>query len=143
MKSALHYWIHRGLTLMSGNYLVDTNVIILLLRGDARAVELFNQADNIFVPSIVAGELFYGAQNSSRKQENRKIFLDFLSQYEIVGVDFLVAQEYGEIKSQLKGCGVTIPENDLWIAAVAKSKQYTLISFDGHFTKINGLQVVS
>jgi len=50
---------------MNGRYLVDSNVIIRLLRSDDRSVELFDQADNIYIPAIVAGELFYGAQNSS------------------------------------------------------------------------------
>ena len=127
---------------MNGNYLVDTSVIIALLKGDVRAVELFDQADRIFIPAIVVGELFYGAQNSTKKQENMRIFRDFLSQYEIAGIDFSVAQEYGEIKSQLKKGGINVPENDLWIAAIAKSNQYTLISFDGHFVKINGLQIL-
>ena len=70
-------------------------------------------------------------------------FLNFLSQYEIIGVDLPIAQSYGEIKAQLKKDGITIPENDLWIAATAKANQYTLISYDGHFTKIDGLRVIS
>ena len=128
---------------MSGKCLVDTNVIIRLLRSDMRSVELFDQADDIYIPAIVAGELFYGAQNSTRKQENIGIFSDFLSQYEIIDVDMPVAQVYGEIKAQLKADGINIPENDLWIAAIAKFYNFTLISFDTHFIKVNGLQVMS
>ena len=128
--------------LMSGKYLVDTNVIIRLLRSDKRSIELFDQADIINIPVIVAGELFYGAKNSTNKQENFEILSDFLSQYEIVDVDYSVSQVYGDIKTQLKRIGVNIPENDLWIAAIAKSYLYTLISFDDHFSKIEGLQVL-
>ena len=43
---------------MNGKYLIDTNVIIKLLRSDERSIELFNQADSICIPVIVAGELF-------------------------------------------------------------------------------------
>ena len=50
---------------MNGRYMVDTNVIIKLFRADERAVELFNHADSISIPVIVAGELFYGAENSA------------------------------------------------------------------------------
>ena len=127
---------------MNGKCLVDTNVITRLLRSDERSVELFNQAESISVPSIVAGELFYGAYNSTRKQENLDLFSDFLSQYEIIEVDLTVAQTYGEIKAQLKKDGFTIPENDIWIAAIAKAKQYTLIAFDDYFSKVNGLKVI-
>jgi len=55
---------------MNGKYLVDTNVIIRLLNSDQRSVELFDIADEINIPVIVAGELFYGAENSTKKQEN-------------------------------------------------------------------------
>ena len=128
---------------MSGKCLVDTNVIIRLLRADEHSIELFNKADSICIPVIVAGELFYGAQNSTLMEENVDIFSNFLSQYEVVEVDLPIAQTYGAIKAQLKKDGITIPENDLWIAATAKAKQYTLISYDGHFAKIDGLRVIN
>ena len=126
---------------MNGNYVVDTNVIIKMLKADERAVELFEQAEKVDIPVIVAGELIYGAENSTRKQENLNIFSDFLSQYNIIEVDLQIAQVYGEIKAQLKRDGLTIPENDIWIAATAKTKHYTLLTFDGHFSQINGLNV--
>ena len=128
---------------MNGNYIVDTNVISKLLRADKRAIELFDNAENIKIPIIVAGELFYGAENSSKKQENLDIFSDFLSQYEIIEIDLAIAKTYGEIKAQLKNDGFTIPENDIWIAATAKNYECTLISFDNHFSQVNNLQVIS
>ena len=128
---------------MNGKYLVDTNVVIRLLRSDVRSVELFDNAEEISIPITVAGELFYGAQNSTRKQENLDIFNDFLSQYEVIEVCVGVAHIYGEVKAQLKRDGITIPENDIWIAAIAKYHDYTLISFDTHFSKIAGLRVLS
>ena len=39
--------------------------------------------------------------------------------------------------------GINIPENDLWIAAIAKFHQYDLITFDGHFENIDGIQVIN
>ena len=128
---------------MSGKCLVDTNVIIRLLRSDKRSIELFDNADEIYIPAVVAGELFYGAQNSARKQENLDIFNDFLSQYEIAEVNADVAHTYGEIKAQLRRDGINIPENDLWIAAIAKHNNYTLLTFDAHFSGIDGLHVLS
>lgn len=128
---------------MGGKCIVDTNVIAKLLRSDERSDELFEQADEIFIPSIVAGELYYGAHNSTRVQENLKLFSDFLSQYKILDVNSSIAEVYGEIKAQLKKDGINIPENDLWIAAISKFHQYNLISFDGHFEKVDGIQVLN
>jgi len=128
---------------MSGKYIVDTNVITKLLRSDKRADELFEQADEIYIPSIVVGELYYGAYNSTRVQENLRLFSDFISQYGVLDINTSVAKMYGEIKSQLKKDGINIPENDLWIAALAKFHKYALITFDAHFERIDGIQVLS
>jgi len=128
---------------MNGKYLIDTNVIIRLFCADERSVELFDQAECICIPSIVAGEMYYGAHNSTQKQKNLENFSKFIAQYEIIEVDLLIAQTYGEIKTLLKKDGITIPENDIWIAATAKAYQYTLITFDKHFMNIDGLQVIS
>jgi len=128
---------------MNGKYIVDTNVIIRLLAANERSVELFDQADYIYIPVIVVGELRYGAENSSRKQTNLDIFNDFISQYEVLDVDLSVAREYGEIKAQLKSIGMTIPENDIWIAAIAKANACSLLTFDSHFTKVDGLKVIN
>jgi len=128
---------------MNGKYMVDTNVVIRLFRADERSIELFEQADSICIPVVVAGELLYGAENSTQKRENLDIFSDFLSQYEVVEVDLSIARTYGEIKAQLKKDGINIPENDLWIAATAKTRHCTLITFDSHFAKVDGLRVVN
>lgn len=55
---------------MSGRYLLDTNIIIDLL-ADVEAVK-FKLADTeeAFVPSIAIGELYYGAEKSTRPEEN-------------------------------------------------------------------------
>ena len=128
---------------MNGRYVVDTNVIIKLFRADQHSIDLFVQADVICIPAIVAGELFYGAEKSTLRQKNIMNFTSFLSHYEIIEVDLQIAQSYGEIKAQLMKDGVTLPENDLWIAATAKAKGYTLISFDEHFTQVGGLQIIN
>lgn len=47
---------------MSGS-LIDTNIIIKLLNGDQKAVELFDSLDGIHISVITAGKLFYGAKN--------------------------------------------------------------------------------
>jgi len=125
---------------MNGN-LIDTNVIIKLFNNDKTAVKLFNEAIDIAIPVTVVGELFYGAYKSSKTEKNLKVLLDFLSEYPVLYVDGNTAAIYGEIKNELAKKGSPIPENDIWIAAIAKSSARELITFDGHFSKINGLRI--
>jgi tRNA(fMet)-specific endonuclease VapC len=124
---------------MSGN-LIDTNIVIKLLNGDATVSELFDTLQNICLPAITVGELMYGANKSSRRESNTKLFSDFISEYQVLGVNAKVAEAYGGIKHGLVQKGVNIPENDIWIAAIAMSSDMRLITADGHFASISGLQ---
>ena len=117
---------------MSGSAF-DTNVIIKYLNGDEKARLLFDENQEIVIPVIVVGELIYGACKSARKQENLKLFNEFISQYEIIPIDKTVAKIYGEIKAFLANKGINLPENDIWIAATAKANGYRIVSFDSHF----------
>ena len=123
---------------MNGN-LLDTNVIIRFLGGDTRAKELLATIEKVSIPATVMGELYYGAYKSSRVQDNLTLIKQSLFDFPIISIDDSIADMYGEIKEKLRKKGVQIPENDLWIAATALSCQSVLVSFDSHFTHIEGL----
>ena len=59
---------------MSGkDYLLDTNIIIGLFARESLLIgKIKSYTSDIFIPSIVLGELFYGAEQSGKKEENRK-----------------------------------------------------------------------
>lgn len=120
---------------MNGN-LVDTNVIIKMLNGDPEAIRIFDSLDHIHISVITAGELFYGANKSSQRDENLELFKSFLREYLIIGIDEKTSQIYGELKAGLVKTGLNIPENDLWIAATAFQHDLTVISFDSHFKNL-------
>jgi len=45
---------------MIGNsFLLDTNIIIALLKGESLIAEKIDKAENIYIPVIVIGELYY------------------------------------------------------------------------------------
>lgn len=127
---------------MNGDML-DTNVIIKYLAGDESAKSLLDNASEISVSVIVTGELQYGAQKSARTESNLALFSSFLSNFKIVPIDESIASMYGVVKEQLRKKGVNIPENDIWIAATAKSQGCRLLTYDTHFTSVDGLKVVS
>jgi tRNA(fMet)-specific endonuclease VapC len=51
------------------------------------------------------------------------------------------ARWYGEIKNALWVKGRPIPENDLWIAAIAPEHNLVLATRDAHFREIDTLKV--
>ena len=84
-----------------------------------------------------------GAHKSTKTESNLALLADFLYSFAIVPVDESIAAVYGEVKEQLRSKGINIPENDVWIAASAKSRHCRLLTFDSHFKSVDGLTVVS
>ena len=124
---------------MNGNYLLDTNIVISLFDKDNSTIENIKNANKIFIPSVVIGELYYGAFNSFKKEENINKINQFCIDANIINCDSLTALFYGRIKKELKDKGNPIPENDIWIAALAQQHNLQLVSRDKHFEKINNI----
>jgi tRNA(fMet)-specific endonuclease VapC len=58
----------------------------------------------------------------------------------ILNCDKDTAQQYGIVKNKLLDKGKPIPENDIWIAAVAMQNDLILVTRDGHFNEIEELK---
>jgi tRNA(fMet)-specific endonuclease VapC len=127
---------------MSGRYLLDTNIVIALWANDVTVTYQLADADEVFVPIMVLGELYYGAQKSAWSASNIARIDDFAAQSSILVCDLTTAQQYGESKNALRARGRPIPENDLWIAAIALQYSLTLATRDDHFREIDGLATV-
>jgi len=104
---------------MSGKYLLDTNIVIALFANDASVMESLTKAEEVFIPSVVIGELFYGAHKSARAKDNLARIDEFASSNLVLGCDMETARIYGDVKNALRIKGHPIPENDIWIAAIA------------------------
>jgi len=128
---------------MSGEYLLDTNVIIGLLASEPTVVENLARAERVFVPSIAIGELCFGARKSARVKENLDLIDEFAANSVVLGCDTDIARRYGEVKNALRLRGRPIPENDIWIAAIALEHHLTLVTSDAHFREVENLEVVA
>jgi tRNA(fMet)-specific endonuclease VapC len=124
---------------MNGRYLLDTNIVIALFDGDQLIADQIDQAAEIFIPSIGIGELYYGAFNSGKKSTNIERVDQLRTQVSVLNCDDFTAKYYGQIKKGLKDRGTPIPENDIWIAAIAIQHGLTVATRDNHFEHIEGL----
>lgn len=120
----------------AGRYLLDTNILIALLAGEASVTGPVAQAALVFVPSIALGELFYGAQKSGRPTQNVQAVEALAAVVAVLSCGLETARRYGELKAKLRARGTPIPENDLWIAAVAAEHDLILVSRDRHFAAL-------
>ncbi|HML21270.1 MAG TPA: PIN domain-containing protein [Aggregatilinea sp.] len=70
---------------MSGK-LLDTNAIVALQKKNPGFLGLLQPDDELYIPAIVIGELYYGAANSGRVAENTKIVDDLVSESVILSL---------------------------------------------------------
>ncbi len=128
---------------MNGRFLLDTNIVIAIFSNDTSVINSLGKIEEVFVPTIVLGELYYGAHKSSRIETNIERINAFAGSCSIITCDTETSRLYGEIKNDLRLKGRPIPENDIWIAAIAKQYAMTLVSRDDHFKEIDDLLILT
>lgn len=126
---------------MSGKYLLDTNIIIAVFASENKVLENIKNLENIFIPSIAIGELYYGASKSSKVKENSERIKELANNNTVLTCDSETAKYYGQIKYQLHSIGKPIPENDIWIASITKQHELILITRDEHFKYVKNISI--
>lgn len=126
---------------MGGNYLLDTNAVIGLFRDDEGVASRIHDATSVTVSAITAGELFFGACRSDRPSQNFARIEEFLGSLAVLECTQETARVYGALKAALRAKGRPIPENDLWIASIARQHNLSVLTRDDHFLEIPDLPV--
>ncbi len=123
--------------------ILDTNALSAWADGDPAIEPLLRTASRLVIPVVVIGEFEFGIRQSrhaSRYDEWLAVNLDTV---EVARIDRAIAAVYGAIRLELKQAGTPIPINDTWIAAVARHERLLIISRDGHFDAVRGVERVS
>ena len=127
---------------MTGSkFLLDTNIIAAWLKGEITIANRIDKAKEVHIPIIVLGELFYGALYSTQVKKNIDNIKTIIKHYNVLSVDQPTAIAYGNIKALLRKKGKPIPENDIWIAAIAQRYELVLATRDKHFKEIENIQI--
>jgi tRNA(fMet)-specific endonuclease VapC len=126
----------------NGKLAVDTNAVIAYREAVLDVCTLIDRTDLLFLPAVVLGELFYGAINSGKPEKNEHDITIFANNSILMPIDEAVAISYAKVRHELKKKGTPIPENDIWIAALCLEQDVPLLSNDGHFKNVQGLEVV-
>ena len=126
---------------LSGSFLLDTNILIGFLNGHTAISNRFAALSALNIPVIAAGELLYGARNSARAHENLPRYQAFIETCRLLDVSGETAEIYSRVKLELKLKGRRIPENDIWIAALAIEQGMVLVTRDRDFSYLDNLVV--
>ena len=126
---------------MSGEIALDTSVAVRFLNGDAAIVERVLALPEVVLPLVVAGELLFGAENSTRSLQNVPRYLEFIATCVVVRLGRETAAVYAQTRLALKPNGRPIPMNDVWIAAQCLEQGWVLVTDDTDFGYVDGLIV--
>ncbi len=126
----------------TGNVVLDTSVVVAVLRRVPGVKERLHGAEELLVPLVTLGELEYGANLAAPQKRQREAVRTFMEGATLLLPTARTAAEYGRIKAALKASGTPLPENDVWIAAVALEHRWPLATRDQHFQSVPGLDVL-
>jgi tRNA(fMet)-specific endonuclease VapC len=118
---------------------LDTSTAIRILNSDATVLTHLGRERRVGIPSVVAGELLFGALNSRRGPANVARCQRLIQGGLLFAVDLGVADEYARLRLALKQLGKPIPGNDLWIAATCLHHGLALATSDARFAHCPGL----
>lgn len=124
---------------MSGEIALDTSVAVRFLNSDIAIIEKVLALTEVILPLVVAGELLFGAENSSRSLQNKPRYLEFISNCTVVPLGLETTAIYAKTRLLLKRQGRPIPINDIWIAAQCLENGWILVTDDTDFDYVNDL----
>ena len=141
MKKQYRNLVNKYTKMTGSKFLLDTNIITAWLKGETAVADKIDKAKEIHIPVIVLGELYYGALYSTQVDKNIREIKSICENYNVLPVDDETAIAYGQIKAALRKKGKPIPENDIWIAALAKRYELIVVTRDKHFKEIESIKI--
>ncbi len=125
---------------MATLYLLDTNILVHLVRRDATGLLVQNQYQPLMIEPrplisvVTAGELrslAYQFRWGNQKRDQALYFLDYFRQISIDHPD--IVEAYAVMDAFSAHVGRSMGKNDAWIAATAKIMGATILTTDGDF----------
>ena len=123
--------------------MLDTNALSAFVDGDRALEPLVAARPRLSLPVIVLGEYLFGVRFSRRHKAYEAWLTQHLPDFQVLLVDEHTAVVYAEVRAELKTAGTPIPENDLWIAALARQHGLEIASRDTHFDQVRGLRRIN
>ena len=125
--------------------ILDTNICVRFLRGEESVVRRLLDADendDLRIPAMVEGELFYGVEKSERRDENREKVKALLAFLPVCHADDETMEKFGELKAKAEAAGRRVDDADMIIAATAMRHGALLVTGNTrHFSRFDGLEI--
>lgn len=130
---------------MAIRYLLDTNICIYIAKHNPPSVRVrFEQVPSgeLALSVVTLGELRFGAEKSQRREAALGVIQALTQRVTVAPLAPEAGLHYGEVRAHLQKQGLVIGNNDLWLAAHARSQGWTLVTNnEREFVRVPGLAV--
>jgi tRNA(fMet)-specific endonuclease VapC len=120
--------------------ILDTNAISAAVANDGKLQKVLRTLGTPSIPLPAIGEYRFGLRRSTKALELSPLFDKLIENSAVLFPDLATADRYADIRHELKTKGRPIPENDIWIAALARQFQMAVASRDTHFDNVDGIE---
>lgn len=123
---------------------LDTNRYVDFCRGLPEVISIIQQAQKIYIPYIVLGELRAGFLSGKKSLQNERLLVRFLNspRVAILFADENTTHHYARLFTQLRKQGTPLPTNDIWLAALVLQHDLQLFTRDKHFEHLSQLGLI-
>jgi len=125
-------------------YMLDTNIIIYTIKNRSERVrsEFKKHENQICISSVTLGELVYGAERSSKPEQNLADIAGLAARLEVLPFEDQAAEHFGELRARLYDIGKPIGPYDMMIAGHARSMGLILVTNNlKEFERVQGLRL--
>jgi tRNA(fMet)-specific endonuclease VapC len=122
--------------------ILDTNALSAFFEKEGAVVTILSEVEAVHLPVIVMGEYRFGLRGSRLRKMLEPKLIAFARTCTVLAVLEPTTNAYATIRHDLKKAVTPIPENDIWIAALALEYRLDILSNDRHFDAIKDIRRV-
>lgn len=125
-------------------YMLDTNIIIHTIKNRPERVrsEFKKHENQICISSVTLGELVFGAERSSKPEQNLADIAGLAARLEVLPFEDQAAEHFGELRARLYDIGRPVGPYDMMIAGHARSMGLILVTNNlKEFERVQGLRL--
>ena len=127
-----------------GRIIADTNVVSYLMKGTdlGQRYKRHLAGKIVGIVFVTVAEMHYGAEKNSWGEKRRLQLDEHLKNFVVLPYNNEIAKVYARVVVESERAGRSISWPDAWIAATALWHRLPLVSHDGDFVGITGLELV-